>query len=684
MKTKALLRLLVLIIVIIKLPAVDCLDSGLWSQEKEHLLFQEIPVVVTASRKEQPITEAPATISVITAEDIKYSGATNIPDVLRRVAGIDVMTISARDQQVGVWGFITPINNKLLVLVDGRTMYTDLYGTILWDLFPVGLEEIDRIEAVKSPASSIYGANAFSGVINIITKTPEQLEGTTLHFTAGERNTLIGTILQAGDMANDRIKYKISAQWDQTNGWQDPKEKTARLFRFNGLVTYPLGEKGQIALSAGLGHSKDRKLLSGEYTGTITADVENDYLQLDVKYGTLGFHTFYKKEKPSISWPLTVEKAVWNISTLNAELLHSFNWSKKHSLVWGINYRYNSMGKNPFILQSYRQHLWAFFLEDEIKFSDGFRLTLGARYDTHPLVKAHLSPRGSIFFSPSKNHILRFSFAQAYRNPSLVESYLYIEKQLSLTLPPPFPPLQIPCPYIFQGNPHLEPEAVTSYEIGYHSTWSRHFQLGMDLFYNRYGHFFSSSRAVTFYQSDEIFPGFPGGVFPKTVLSSFENWGDGWGLGGEINLDFSLNRRVSGFFNYSYQVIKNKDDDPSSVNINEKNRARPENPKHKANAGLRFLFKNGISLNLLAHWVDKTKKVLTDSSGRVSLSPVKVYFLFNPRLGYTFRKNKAEIAVAVFNLFNNKHYQYPPGDNPAFPASEEIGRRFTFSLELKF
>ncbi len=683
MKTKALSRLLGLIIIIIILPAVDCVDCWLWSQEKEDLLFQEIPIVVTASRKEQPITEAPTTITVITADDIRYSGATNIPDVLRMVAGIDVMAITARDQQVGVWGFITPINNKLLVLVDGRTMYTDLYGMVLWEVFPVGLEEIDRIEAVKSPASSIYGANAFSGVINIITKTPEQLKGTTLHFTAGERNTIIGSILQAGDMDNEKIKYKISAEWDQIKGWQDPKEKTAEVYRFNGLLAYSLGKKGRLVFSAGRGHSQDRKFIPGGYIGTGVVDYKSDYLQVEVVHGRLEFRTFYKYEKPSIAWNLTGEQQAWEMPTLNAELLHSFNWSKKHSLVWGLNYRYNSLKKNAFILQSHHQNLWALFLEDEIKFSHRFRLTLGARYDTHPLVKGHLSPRGNIFFSPSKNHIFRLSFTQAYRNPSFIESYLHIERQLIFTLPSPFPPLQIPCAYIFQGNPDLKPEAVTSFEIGYHSTWSRHFTFEVNLFHNRYVDFFSTSRAVTFYQPNEILPGFPGGLIPKTMVSSFENWGDGWGLGGEMNLAFSFNRRVSGFLNYAYQVIKNKDDDPSTMNIDEKNRERTENPKHKANAGLRFLFKNGISLNLLAHWVDKTQKVFSDSSGRTSLGPVKAYFLFNPRLGYTFWRNKAEIGVAVFNLFNNRHYEYPPGDDPALTFGEEIGRRFMVSLEIK-
>lgn len=658
-------------------------DKELWAQEKEKLLFEEIPVVITASRKAQPITEAPATISVITSEDIKYSGATNIPDVLRMVAGIDVMTISARDQQVGVWGFITPVNNKLLVLVDGRTIYTDLYGMVLWDLFPVGLQEIDRIEAVKSPASSIYGANAYSGVINIITKTPGQLRGTTFHFTGGENDTIIGSILHAGELANGKLKYKISAEYDQTSGWQDSKEKNAEVLRFNALADYSLGKKGRLVFSAGRVHSKNRKLLSGSYIGTGLIDDKNDYLQVEVEFDHLKFRTFYKSEKPSIVWNLNKEQQAWNISTLHAELFHYFNWSKNHALVWGMDYRYNTMKKNPFILSDHHQHLWAMFLEDEIKFSKKFRLTMGARYDNHPLVKGHLSPRGSIFYSPSKNHIVKFSVTQAYRNPSFVESYIYIEKQLELTLPPPFPPMKIPYVYISKGNANLKPEVVTSFEIGYHSTWSRHLKLDLGLFYNRYENFFSLSRNVTFYKQNEIFPGSPGGVLPKIMVASFENWGDGWGMGGEINLDFSLNNRISGFLNYSYQVIKNKDDDPSTLNIDEKNQVRLENPKHKANAGLRFLFKNGISLNLLAHWVDKTQKVFTDNSGRMYLNPVKAYFLFNPRLGYTFRNKKAEIALAVFNLFNSIHYEFPLGDNPTFPAGEEIGRRIALSLELK-
>jgi iron complex outermembrane receptor protein len=659
-------------------------DAHLRGQEKEHLLFEEIPVVITASRKEQPITEAPTTITVISSEDIKYSGAVNIPDILRQVAGVDVMTISPRDQQVGVRGFINPLNNKLLVLVDGRTMYTDLYGTVLWDSFPVGLEEIDRIEVVKSPASSVYGANAYSGVINIITKTPEQLQGTTLQATAGNRDTLIGSIIQAGSLANGKMRYKISTQWDQVG--QEPLlpgKQTTHIYRVNGLFSYTLGGKGQIAFSAGRGHTKDRKLLSGGNIGTSLVDYTNDYLQFDVEYGRWKLRTFYKNEKPFAEWPLTGETQDWQISALNAELFHSFNWGEKQSLVWGINFRYNSLKKNSFILQEQTQHLWAFFIDDEIKLTDNFRLTLGARYDTHPLAGNRFSPRGNITFSPSPKHILRFSVAQAFHNPSFVESYLYIEKQLGLILPPPLPPLEIFYSYASRGNPDLKPESVTSYEIGWHSTWSRHFKLEMNLFYNHYSDFYFPSRTVTTYADNEIFPGSPGGIFPKAIISSFINGGTAQGMGGEINLNFLLNDYITGFANYSYLEIKDIEDDPTTPNINEKDRVRPENPKHKVNVGLRFLCKNGLSLNLLAHWTAGTQKLVRDNNALPYFNPVNDNLLVNARLGFVFWRKKAEIACSVFNLFNGKQYQYPTEVNLPVPSSEPLERRFTISLTLK-
>lgn len=665
---------------------VSILNGEPRPQEKEKLLFQEIPVVITASLKEQPITEAPTTITIITAEDIKYSGATNIPDILRRVAGIDVMSITARDQQVGIRGFLSLVNNKLLVLVDGRTVYTELFGMVFWDIFPVGLQEIERIEVVKSPASSIYGANAYSGVINIITGSPEQLQGTTFHVTTDSRNTFIGSIIHSGEMTG-KTRYKVSFQWDQTGEWREngtgEGEKAGDVIRFNALVEHLLGKKGKLVFSGGRGHVRDRKLLSGESIGSALVDDRLDYLQFDFEYANTKFRSFYKSEKLGLGWILTGEKQAWDIATFNAEFLHSFSFGKGHSLVWGANYRYNKLSKNPFILQEQRQNLWAFFLEDELKISCKLRVTLGARYDRHPLVKGHISPRSTIFYSPTTQHNFRLSVAKAYRNPSFVDSYIYFENWVNTTLEPPLPPTDIPFLVISQGNRNLKSEGITAFEFGYHSTWSKHIKLDLNLFYNRYSDFFIPALFITYYEQDEIFPGSPAGLFPKTIVSTYENRGNAFGIGGEINVDFSINDRITGFLNYAFQEITDDDDDPSTIGINEEHRKRMENPRHKFNAGLRFIFKNGFSLNLLGHWVDRTRKLVKDDSGNSFLAAVDDYLIVNARVGYRFWKNKAELALSVFNLFNDKHYEYPSPENLPFLESTRIGRRITLTFEIK-
>jgi len=679
---------LLLALILVTVTAFNPLLPGneLGSQEKDKLLFEEIPIVVTSSRKEQPITEAASTITVITSEDIHYSGATNIPDVLRMVAGVDVMAITNRDMQVGVRGFIIPVNNKLLVLVDGRTMYTDLYGTIFWDLLPVGMEEIERIEVVKSPASSIYGANAFSGVINIITKTPKKLEGMTMNVTGGENNTLIASILHAGKFNKKPIDYKVSVEWDQLKEKRTDGDKTAGVMRFNALVSYMVKNKGKITVSLGRGHTQDRNFFSGENIGTAYVDYSNDYLQAEAEFGHLQARIFLKDEKPSVTWPLSGESQKWHIVTTNIELLHSFQPLKNHNLVWGIDYRYNKVAKNPFMPIPHTQYLGALFIEDEIKLTNKLRVVLGARYDIHPLVDGHLSPRGNILYSPSKNHTFRISYAQAYRNPTFVDSYIYYDRELLFRLPPPLPPMEIPFSYISRGNPNLEPEAVTSYEIGWRSKWSGFLTCDVNLFYNRYSDFIALKKTTTFYEENELFPGSPGGFFPKQILSSFENNSGATAFGGEISTGMTFNDFISGFINYSYQKFKPSDTMTTFKVLPDNNpeKIRFENPRNKINAGVRFIFKNGFSVNLLGHWVDTTKKMVKETDGDIDIKTVSDNLLVNTRVGYIFWKKKAEVAIAVFNLFNQNHYEFPLDMSSPVPSSVLLGRKITFTARLNF
>src|SRR6058998_2810920 len=165
---------------------------------EELQLLKEEETVSIAVRHEQPISQAPSNVYVITDEDIRQSGAPDLPTVLRRIPGIEVMQVTGADFEVSARGDNELQANKLLVMVDGRSIYDDDEGFVFWKAIPVTLPEIKRIEVLKGPASSIYGFNAFDGVINIITKSPEEMRGTTLQFGGGEFGTLTSAAIHAG------------------------------------------------------------------------------------------------------------------------------------------------------------------------------------------------------------------------------------------------------------------------------------------------------------------------------------------------------------------------------------------------------------------------------------------------------------------------------------------------------
>jgi iron complex outermembrane receptor protein len=192
--------------------ATDQQQTGPAGVSEELELLKEETVSI-AMRHEQPISEAPSNVYVITDEDIRQSGAVDLPTVLRRIPGMEVMQTTGAEFNVSVRGDNQLNANKLLVMVDGRSIYIDVQGTVLWKLLPVTLPEIKRIEVLKGPASAVYGFNAFDGIINIITKSPEEMKGTTLQFGGGEFNTITSAAIQAGTVG--KLGYRLSVGHDQ-------------------------------------------------------------------------------------------------------------------------------------------------------------------------------------------------------------------------------------------------------------------------------------------------------------------------------------------------------------------------------------------------------------------------------------------------------------------------------------
>jgi iron complex outermembrane receptor protein len=175
---------------------------------RELLLFIEVPTVVTAIGREQPLTQAPAAITVITAEDIRQSGATSIPELLRIVPGLDFFRTSASNVSIAARGLNAQVFARMQVLVDGLSVYEDVLGLIYWHQIPIAIEEVERIEIIRSPATALYGDKAFAGVVHIITKSPEALQGTQISTTGGEAGTGVVNLIHAD--VRGKLSYKLS------------------------------------------------------------------------------------------------------------------------------------------------------------------------------------------------------------------------------------------------------------------------------------------------------------------------------------------------------------------------------------------------------------------------------------------------------------------------------------------
>lgn len=217
---------------------------------KELELLKEEESVSIAVRHEQPISQAPQNVYVITDEDIRHSGAMDLPTVLRRIPGMEVIQMTGAHFDVSVREDNQPRANKLLVLIDGRSFYLDVQGEVLWKMLPITLPEIKRIEVLKGPASALYGFNAFDGVVNIITKSAEEMKGTTLQIGGGEFGTLIASAIHAGTSGN--FGYRLSAGQEQTGQWRNRDGLAFRAYRFNGQTEYALSNDSKVTLQGGI------------------------------------------------------------------------------------------------------------------------------------------------------------------------------------------------------------------------------------------------------------------------------------------------------------------------------------------------------------------------------------------------------------------------------------------------
>ena len=672
----------------------------------------EEAVVVTASKVEQKVVNAPATMSVVTSDVIESTPATNYAELFRTVPGVNLSQTSARDYNLTMRAATSTLATSTLALLDGRSLYLDFFGFVAWDLLPVNPTELKQVEVIRGPASAVWGANAMNGVVNFISKTPRELNGNSLTMTFGgfdgnaEKGEKLGTGTMFGingthaQAVNDRFAYKLSGGYYT----QDPFPRPTGAIPNGTGTQYPnFSNQGtsQPKFDARFDYdapeNKYKLVFSGGWAGTDgiihTGIGPFDMNGVGVGYGTMRYtrnamkvNFFTNLLNGDANGLLAIGldgKPIpfhFNTKTFDVEYGNINTFATRHVLSYGGNVRYNQFDLSIAPLGDNRTELGG-YVQDEIFVDSHFRLSLGARVDKFDnIADPVFSPRLAAIIKPTEDQAIRVSFNKAFRSPSLINNYLStaIVNQVDLGLiNPAFAGKTYNFPVAATGNPDLTEESVDSYEIAYTGVIKKRATVSAAFYYTKNVDeiFFTQ---VGRYRALNPPPGWTAALAPlppSTALGvlevlppacasltaqcdkgglpsefSYRNLGTEKNKGIELGIDGAVNRALNVFANYSYQTDPNVDFATSEVNFA---------PNNRVNVG--FSYSEGHYLGNLsvAYVSDAFWQDVLDAR---FAGPTEAYTQVNGAFGVKFAKDKVTASIKVINLLNEEIQSHVFGD----------------------
>ncbi|MCK5534929.1 TonB-dependent receptor [bacterium] len=602
----------------------------------EFLLFGKEILVVTAARYEQEIGEAPATINVITAEDIKNSGCLTVGDLLRTLAGIDI-------RQTGTKFYLTPrglssanscATGRVLCFVDGRPINTPNYGSFAPGL-TLPLVNIKRIEVIKGPGSAIYGANAFSGVINIITKSPEDLDGFEISAAGGEFSSQLHKL--SFGKKSEKIDGLFTARWYKTDGSQLVADNTD----FENYNVYGKVEISKITLS--FGHSETDRGLSGSTarpTSTHTEEIKESFVDVvgNIELNScmdLMVKGFINDREDILEMTdlTTIDESV-----LGGEVQHNWRINSNNLLICGVDVR-QDIAKSEIALAGDNETTnVAFYIQDECKLKEKLTVTLGVRHDKHSVYEEVTSPRVGVVYNLGRT-VLKSFYGEAFRAPTFAETY---------------PDIWLSPGMHLMGNEELEPEKMQSYEIGIGHKFTREIEGELNAFYNK-------TRDLIVLRSRTLPPtGFP--PIPVMVHDNV-NKNKAEVKGVEVSMKSKLFfDNLKGVMNYSYQEAK---DEETKEDLEYA-------PNHKFNIGLNLKLGQFMANTALRYIGERIYPV--GRSG-ADMGELDAYTVVDAKIIARILKDLEE-SLSAYNIFDEEYeetYSYPM---PGTSWLAEVGYKF--------
>ena len=595
-------------------------------------------IIVTSTKRAQKVKESPSAITVITKEDLNQLGVFNIVDALNTAPGVyfgDVL--SSFPLAGGIRGFHKTPANKVVLLVDGAPQMFEVYGFPSLIASPISIKDIERIEILRGPGSSLYGANAMFGVINIITKKPKDTQENIFSVTAGEQGTFLTEYIHSNSIDN-RLFYRLSLGWEQQDhhGYvalgDDPAYKYVR-YALN--TDYIINDNSSLNIQ---GTYVDARRFYAAFESTGVVDFRNsDYYTAALTYTS---------KEPNITikayWDL---KDLWDtgtnrsgrllyfkMGTRGVDFQHSFNPFDNDILVWGANYVQTwveGFTMNTLAGGAKRRHdAHGVFFDNTYSVSDKTKLYTGLRFDHYPNSGDTLSHRLSVTHQLNENHNLRFTWATSFRNPDFIESYYYN----------PGIPTVI-------GHESNNPEKAETFEIGWRGRLNKKLTGETNIFYTRV------ADLIWFMQTGAA-------TLEHINIENFKQ------IGFETELRYIFTKWLSGILNYTYYEMWEE----HQAFVNSSNADFLDmTPQHMLKLQLRAKFDNGFFATLAMRYMGSSiwrqYNWTGDPSGVTTVAGGKAedYICVDLNLGYKFQllNNEAQISVAAFNLFDKEYDDYP-------------------------
>jgi iron complex outermembrane receptor protein len=606
----------------------------------ENLMNME---VTSVSKKEQKMSQVAAAIFVITQEDIHRSGATNIPDLLRMAPGMDVTQINANTWAISVRGFNSQFSDKLLVLIDGRAIYTPLLGEVSWDTQDVPLEDIERIEVIRGPGGTIWGANAVNGVINIIMKKAGDTLGTTLVGGGGTQAQGFGTVQYGGKIRED-TSYRIFAKYLNNNHFPNLQGQNGH----DGWHLLHGGFRADTDLSG-----RDSLTTEGDlYTGSEGAVIVHSVLappdNLDVQrlaelsggnVLTRWNHIFSSRSDTTVqfyfdrytrSGPQSREAR----DTIDFEFQNHLKIGNRQDLVWGLGYRHSAdqtVGTidQAFVPANWSGHSFNWYVQDQITLKrNRVDLFIGTKLEKSYFTGLDLQPSVRLTWTPTERDTFWAAVSRSTSTPTRRERGL---NAVLAVLPGP-------AEVVLLGNPEGNTEHVISYELGYRTQPSARLSFDLAAFFNNY-------RGL---ETIEPLPSFtvpnsnpPLLILPRLIDDKMRGTTEG--------IEAILNWKVTSRWSVSpgYALLKmHLHTEASSLDTTRPVQEEGSNPAHQAQIRSHVALPRGIDWDASAYF-----------TGRLAAQSVASYTRLDMQLTWRLAES-GELSLVGQNLLRDHHVEF--------------------------